>query len=98
MPGLFDFYFKDLLPGSIAGDQTIQAAAQVLDNELKRVARGLDKVLIYHRLDELAGDILNLLAWQYSVDFFDIDMPDEQKRNAIRGSSPGIKRRGRPGR
>lgn len=94
MTGLRDVSFADLLPGSVAGSPDIHAAARALDNELKQVRRDMDKVLVYHRLDDLEGDVLNLLAWQFNVDFFDMDLPDTQKRECIRESIAWHKKKG----
>jgi len=96
MIGLSDLIFQHLLPGSIAKDDTIKAAADSLDRELKQVSDQLRQVLVYHRLDELEGDVLNLLAWQFNVDFFDIGMPDAQKRECIRDSIAWHKKKGTP--
>lgn len=91
---LSDIRFLDLLPESISKDPAIEAAASALDAELQLVNTQLKNVLIYERLDDLEGDVLNLLAWQFSVDFFDVSLPDEQKRECIRGSIAWHKKKG----
>lgn len=95
MTGLLaDIRFADLLPDSISKDPSIEAAASAIGDELQHLNAQLRNVLIYERLDELEGDVLNLLAWQFSVDFFDIRMPDRNKRKLIRNSIAWHKKKG----
>ncbi len=89
-----DFDFRKLLPDSIASDAVMDGAGQSINTWLAKTQALLDQVLIYDRLDLLSDDVLNLLAWQYSVDFYSIDLPAEQKRNMIRNSIAWHKKKG----
>lgn len=94
MSTLSDFKFIDVLPSSIVHDENIKSFAAILDKELKKITNSIEQTLVYHRLDDLSGDVLNLLAWQFSVDFFDIKMRDEIKRECIRESIAWHKKKG----
>jgi phage tail P2-like protein len=83
---LTDITFKDLLPESIKNDPTISAAAQALDGEIQAVNSDLEKPLLYARLDELPEPIVDHLAWQLHVDFWEPDLPIERKRDLVRQS------------
>lgn len=88
--------FSDLLPSSIAGDEKIQAAAAVLDTELAEVSGLVESVLIWSRLDDLSGPILDLLADQLSVDEWDPDWKDDQKRQVVKSAMSIHRRKGTP--
>lgn len=75
-----------ILPESIA-DEKISAAAQALDEQLKLLSAAIEETLHLPRLDKLTGDILDLLANQFHVDFFDaVNLSDQTKKNLIRQS------------
>lgn len=80
------FSFADLLPESIKNDSVIQAAANSLDGEVQAVNQILDVPALLSRIDELPNEVLEHLAWQFHVDFWDQDLSLELKRNLIRDS------------
>ena len=77
---------SDLLPGSIAGDKTVQAAAQGIDPELQSVSRSIAEALIYSRIDELPEPVLDALAWQWHADFYELARSMEAKREVVKGA------------
>ncbi|MFW5988626.1 MAG: phage tail protein I [Desulfosudaceae bacterium] len=83
---LDDINFRDLLPDSIRDDKTISAAADALDDELRKVNSLLDTPALYERLDDLPEEAVDALAWQYHVDFWEPDLSIERKRDLVRGS------------
>ena len=48
------------------------------------------------RLDELPEVVIDLLAWQLHVDFYEPDLPLDTKRALIRNSIPWHRRKGTP--
>lgn len=84
-----------LLPDSILNDPKLDAAAQALDVQIFKVLAVVKDVLHLPRLDELSGTLLDLLAWQFHVDFYEpLYLSDEQKRQLIRRSVDWHRRRG----
>lgn len=83
---LTDITFADMLPESIRNDATISAAAAALDGEIQAVNSELEKPLLYARLDELPESIIDHLAWQLHVDFWEPDLQIERKRDLVRQS------------
>lgn len=75
-----------ILPASLTADEKILAAAEYLDEELKKLSNAIKQVLHLPRLDELSSDVLDHLAWQYHVDNFSTDFSEEVKRKMIRES------------
>ena len=86
---LFDFTLLDLLPESITSDTRIQAAAELVEAELKAVSGAIGNVAIWSRLDELTEPVLSTLAWALHVDDiegWDLVETDAQKRAILRES------------
>lgn len=75
-----------ILPESVTGDEKIRALITALDEQLKLISGSVKQTLFIPRLDELSGEILNILADQLHIDFFDSDLSDKRKRNLIRRS------------
>jgi phage tail P2-like protein len=93
---MVDISFADLLPESIKNDPVIKDAAAVLDGELKAVAGLMPQVEIYSRIDGLDEDVVDLLAWQFNVDFWNMDLPVANKRELIKNSIGWHKKKGTP--
>lgn len=91
-----DISFADILPSSIAHDETVQAAAQDIDGELKQINRAIDTLYIYSRWDELEEPLLTHLAWQFKVDFWDDSLSLEKKRALVRNSVARHRLKGTP--
>ncbi|MCF7936830.1 MAG: phage tail protein, partial [Synergistales bacterium] len=83
---LTEIKFAELLPDSISADPTIAAAAQAIDSEIQMVHAELEKPLLYARLEELPEPVIDHLAWQLHVDFWEPDLNIELKRNLVRES------------
>lgn len=66
---LDDVTLLELLPSSIAGDETIQAACETVQPELDAVTGVIPTFEIYRRLqaNDLPIDVLRLLAWEHRV-------------------------------
>lgn len=96
MANIRDISLVELLPPNLAQDPKVKAAAEALDAELKVVTQAVDQCLIISRIDGLPEDVLDLLAWQFHVDFYEPDLPIEQKRELIKKSIVFHKRKGTP--
>ena len=60
----------DILPNSILTDPQITSAAKALDAELQSVTRAVVETLHLPRLDVLPETVVDLLAWQWHVDYY----------------------------
>lgn len=94
---LSDISFAELLPASIAADETIQAAAQTLDAELKAIHGEIDNILIWSRIDELDEPLLSYLAWQLHVEYWRPEMILLEKREMLRQAFMLHMTKGTPG-
>ena len=78
---------KDLLPPSLARDENIRALAQALDRELEKIEAQIINVLILPRIDQISDpDLLDLLAWQFHIEGYDLAQSVEEKRNLIKSA------------
>ena len=76
----------DILPPNLLADKQIHAAARALDDELQKITAETRNALLLPRLDELSEEVIDLLAWQWHVDFYEPSMSIETKRQLVRES------------
>jgi phage tail P2-like protein len=68
---IYELSLRDITPPSIASDPQIQAMMDALDPELQSVSLDTSEALIYSRIEELSEPVIDLLAWQFHVDFYE---------------------------
>ena len=68
---LKDDSLQQILPSSIASDKTVQDIAKAISAKLQLINRQTELILLLPRLDELSETLIDELAWQYHVDFYD---------------------------
>jgi phage tail P2-like protein len=86
----------DLVPPSIRDDPEVQAASAALEGELQAVTAAIPTVLLIPRIDELPEDVIDALAWQWHVDFYEPGISLEQKRTLVKTSIAQHRRKGTP--
>ena len=91
---LLELSLLDILPSSIADDPNVQAIAQSIDPEMQSVSRDIRETLILSRIDELTEPVVDLLAWQWHVDFYELARTLEMKRAMVKGSIPWHRKKG----
>ena len=97
LKSLYDFSLMDLLPESLTRDPQIKACIEGLDEELRKLSSDIRETLLISRIDELSEDILDLLAWQFHLDFYQpTELNIETKRQLIRESIADHRIRGTP--
>lgn len=92
---LDDYKIRDNLPSSI-DRQNIRDLAEVLDVKLQEINAMSEIVLLYPRIDELPENLIDALAEQFHVDFYDNDMTLQQKRAVVKNSIAWHRRKGTP--
>ena len=97
MNDLYKFKLKDTLPSSIANDANVQALAEVVTLRLMALMPFVDRLTILSHLDELSTPILDELAWQLHVDFYEEAVAREQKIKLILSSIAWHRRKGTVG-
>lgn len=86
----------DLVPPSIRDDPEVQAAAAALEDELQAVTAAIPTTLLISRIDELPEDVIDLLAWQWHVDFYEPGITLNQKRALVKISIHQHRKKGTP--
>lgn len=96
MRKLSDIVLQEIAPPSINRDKNVQAVCAVIDVEMRNLAQQTRLVLLLPRLDELSEELVDELAWQYHVDFYDYSADLTKKRNLVRQAIAWHKRKGTP--
>ncbi|MBQ7560946.1 MAG: phage tail protein I [Synergistaceae bacterium] len=86
MTKLNDLSLNDIAPSSIKDDKNISAIIEALNPDLKFITQNISKEFIYSRIDELDSGVLDLLAWQFHVDFYDLTKDLDAKRRQVKDS------------
>lgn len=87
MISIYDVSILDLIPPNLKGDPDIIAASKAVDAEFSLVANDVKECIILPRIDQIENSyLIDLLAWQMNVDFYDNTLPIETKRNLVKNS------------
>ena len=87
----------ELLPDSVLYDPKLRASAEALSSELEKLSAATWEVLHLPRLDELHGEILDYLAEQFHLDFYEpLYLTEAEKKNLIRESIAWHRIKGTP--
>ena len=87
---------EKLLPPNIKADRKFKAAARACDSELAEIDRNINAVYILSRIDELPEPVLDLLAWQFHVEGYDLARTVEEKRALVKSAIELHRFRGTP--
>ena len=79
------YCIADSLPSSL-NKPTLQEIAKVIDEALHKLDRNVFRILIYPELEGLPGDIVDFLAVQLHVDFYDYALPLAKRRTLVKNS------------
>ena len=72
----------------------MRAIADTVTQELLNISREIENVLIYSRIDELPETLIDILAYDMHVDWYDYSFPLDVKRNILKNSVKVHKRMG----
>lgn len=93
---LQDESLQQILPGSIAYDKTVQNIVKAINEKLLLINRQTELILLLPRLDELPETLVDELAWQYHVDFYDYTADIAKKRALVRKAIAWHRYKGTP--
>lgn len=91
---IFDIDLTRALPPTLKNDETMLALAQVIGAELQENSRLARLNIIYARIDELPENVLDILAYDLHVDWYEYGYPIATKRQIIKDSVKVHKRLG----
>lgn len=75
---------QDILPISIKDDEEVKNVSTTLDPFFHDISDLADDLPILARIDELPEEWLDLLAWQWHADQYDLDLSLEEKRALVK--------------
>ena len=78
--------FLRALPPVLRNDSRMIALGQVVAEELSDRMSEIEKAAIYPRIDELDEALLDILAYDFKVDWYGYDYPLETKRALLKSS------------
>lgn len=86
MNDIYSTDFSEFLPGALRHDPKMIALARALTEQLLTVSGSMDNVLIYSRFEELPEDLVDILAYDMHVDWYDYSYPLQVKRDLVKNS------------
>jgi phage tail P2-like protein len=96
MLDIYKIRLLDLLPPNLRQDPDIIAASKAVDDEFLLIVNEVKNCIIMPRIDELESTLVDLLAWERHVDFYDSSLPIETRRKLVNNSIRWHKRKGTP--
>lgn len=84
------------LPEVLRNDEKMQALASAISDVLAQRKEEISGLLIYPRLEDLPEDLLDILAYDFKVDWYDYDYSEEEKRKTLADSFSVHRRLGTP--
>ena len=86
LESLENISLAQIAPPSIKYDKNVSAIIEALDPELRLIVTETQQLFILSRIDELDEKVLDLLAWQFHVDFYDLAKDITTKRKQVKDS------------
>ncbi|CAJ1003869.1 phage tail protein I [Brevibacillus aydinogluensis] len=96
MADIYSFSLVDILPESLKSDPNVVALAESLTPEIHELSKAIPQIVLLATLDQQPEEVVDLLAWQFHVDFYSSDLPIEQKRELVKQSFANHMRKGTP--
>jgi phage tail P2-like protein len=96
MASLTEQIFTELLPSSLKIDPFIVALGEAVEIELKSAYSEAETLANLHDVDNLPESLLDYLAYQKHVDFYDYTYPIELKRKLVKDSTHFHRIKGTP--
>jgi phage tail P2-like protein len=87
MISIYEVSIMDLLPPNLKEDPDMIAAAKAVDNDFLLLTNEVKQCILLPRIEEITDpDLIDLLAWQMHVDFYDYSLPLIKKIELIKNS------------
>ncbi|MDI6865811.1 phage tail protein I [Thermodesulfovibrio yellowstonii] len=75
----------EIKPSSL-DDKTIDALLHAVDSSFSEIFSQIINALIYPRIDELSGEVLDYLAWQFHIEGWELADTEKEKRSLIKNA------------
>ena len=81
-----DLKLQDIMPPNLIRDSNTNNIAESINSNLAQVTGVSREALILPRIDELDERVIDILAWQYHVDFYELADDLASKRKMVKES------------
>ena len=78
---------SDIIPQILKDDRTTATICKVLQKYIDENFKLINRIVILPNIDNLDGDILDHVAYQFHVDFYDPDLPLNVKQQLVKNST-----------
>ena len=85
-----------LQPSYLQKDRFVQVLCSVIEPYFQQLADEVKLCYIYGRIEELNEEVIDSLAWQFHVDFYDYTLPLSRKSELVKKSRYLHKKKGTP--
>lgn len=83
---VYDVTLLDLLPESMKHDPSVVALAKAITPEFQLISEEIDRNILLANIDTQPEPVVDLLAWEMHVDFYDPTLSLQQKRELVKSS------------
>lgn len=81
---IYSFDFLRTLPLPLQGDERLVALSQIVSNKMHEILATTEENIIYAHIDKLNEDILDILAYDLNVKWYDYEYPLAAKRSILK--------------
>jgi phage tail P2-like protein len=83
MRSLSDVSLAEILPANLVADPFVGALIPVFDEEFRLLVADTARIQLFKAMASQSDEVLDELAWQFNVDFYDQGMAIDAKRELI---------------
>ncbi|MEK3976047.1 phage tail protein I [Psychrobacillus sp. FSL K6-1267] len=96
MSKITDYNIAKMIPHSLQKDSFVVALCNAVERELKEAYNEARVLFNLSDIDHLPEGILDFLAYDQHIDFYEVTLPIEQKRELLKNSIPWHRKKGTP--
>lgn len=83
---IYNASWEDLIPSQLVQDKRMAALAEVIAEQKRRIAGEIWRTRVWGNIDRLPEEILDILAYDLKIDWWDVSYSVQQKRQLIKDS------------
>lgn len=83
---IYEIDYLRSLPDVLKKDKSMLALAKAIAEELNKLSGDTNEAIIYARIDHLSEGVLDILAYDFKVDWWDYNFNLEEKRRILKTS------------
>ncbi|MCI1959194.1 MAG: phage tail protein I [Clostridia bacterium] len=96
MNNIYDIDYLSMLPDSLLGDTNMVAFAKAFNEQMQKILKLVKKDIIYFYIDTLPDKVLDVLAQDLKVDWYNLTYDTDTKRKIIKNAVKVHKYKGTP--